>query len=174
MSYPSKIVWSEDQPRSGGGKGKRNYCYLHLPRQKREYAHRYVAKAFISNPDNLPQVNHKDGCHTNNHVSNLEWVSAKQNGEHASRIGLINRTSEKRKQQVKINRQKAIEAIKKPVVCLTKNNEFVKEYSWSGEATEELGINRHMINSVAGHQGYHKTAGGYKWIYKDEYLNNCV
>lgn len=55
---------------------------------KRARVHRLVAEAFIPNPDNLPQVNHKDGCKWNNHVSNLEWVTIRDNLIHSFRTGL--------------------------------------------------------------------------------------
>lgn len=44
--------------------------------------HRLVAQAFIPNPDNLPQINHKDHNPFNNHVDNLEWCTAKYNCNH--------------------------------------------------------------------------------------------
>jgi len=58
-------------------------------RQKHIGIHRLVAEAFIPNPDNFPQINHKDGNKQNNHIENLEWCTAEQNMRHAAQIGLI-------------------------------------------------------------------------------------
>lgn len=60
-----------------------------IEREKMCYkVHREVAKAFIPNPDNLPQVNHKDGNKSNNAVDNLEWISNRDNAHHAIENGL--------------------------------------------------------------------------------------
>ncbi len=56
------------------------------------YIHRLVAKHFIKNPKNLPEINHKDGNKNNNVWRNLEWSNHKNNMQHGYRNGLINQT----------------------------------------------------------------------------------
>lgn len=57
--------------------------------QKSFRIHRLVAQAFIPNLEKKPQINHKDGHPLNNHVSNLEWVTARENTQHACDTGLL-------------------------------------------------------------------------------------
>ncbi len=49
--------------------------------------HRLVAQAFIKNPLNKPQINHKDNNPANNHVDNLEWVTSLENIHHTIKQG---------------------------------------------------------------------------------------
>ena len=68
-----------------GGKTSNKYRYValyHNGKHKHALVHRLVAQAFIPNPDNLPEVNHKDLDKSNNHVSNLEWCTHAENVEH--------------------------------------------------------------------------------------------
>ena len=74
---------------------KHNLGYLRVGlkreagRQLKKYVHVLVALTFIENPNNLPQVNHKDGNKKNNCVENLEWVSQSENIIHAIKNGLL-------------------------------------------------------------------------------------
>lgn len=67
-------------------KGRYGYNVIHLSNGKSKafYAHRLVAKAFIPNPENKPEVNHKDANKINNSASNLEWATRKENNKHST------------------------------------------------------------------------------------------
>jgi len=54
--------------------------------KKQKYIHRLMAIEFIPNPDNYPQINHKDGNPRNNALDNLEWCTAQQNVYHAASV----------------------------------------------------------------------------------------
>ena len=71
---------------------------LHYENSRYRFSlHRLVAKYFIPNPFNLPQINHIDGNKGNNHWSNLEWCSALYNNKHARILGLNNISESNRK-----------------------------------------------------------------------------
>lgn len=176
--YNAKIFWSEEQSLGGGSNGN-NYKMVNVKGNKL-YSHRVAAQAFISNPLNKPAVNHIDGDTKNNYVgckelnytdSNLEWVTNKENMEHASKHGLINKDSEKRKIQCAKNREKVdYTKLMRPVVQINpETGEAVTQYQSISEAARVIGVINSTIHSVVNREGYHKTAGGFGWIYLDEY-----
>jgi hypothetical protein len=66
--------------------GRGGYYQVSLTKNNKQntyYLHRLLAEAFLPNPENKPQVNHIDGNKLNNSISNLEWVSIKENAIHA-------------------------------------------------------------------------------------------
>ena len=63
---------------------KKGYLNVRL-RNKNFKVHRLVAQAFIPNPNNLPQVNHKNEDKSDNRVDNLEWCTAKYNNTYGTR-----------------------------------------------------------------------------------------
>lgn len=78
--------------------------------------HRIVAQHFVPNPNNLPCVNHKDGNKHNNNASNLEWVSVRENTQHA--IYVLGATSNSEKQR---NSARAVCALKRKLTMQQAN-----------------------------------------------------
>lgn len=74
----------EKKPSLNKGRG---YMYVRTT-NRNHILHRLVASAFIPNPENKPEVNHKNGNKANNRVDNLEWVTSKENAQHAIKNGL--------------------------------------------------------------------------------------
>lgn len=87
--------------------------------------------------------------------------------KHAKEHGLINIESEKRKAQCRINRLKADESNRKPIIQLTYDLEFVKEYISTQEASSITGIDDSSINRALITKKF--GAGGYRWVFKEEY-----
>ena len=82
-------------------------CYS-KKKQKCELIHKLVAFAFIPNLDNKPQVNHKDGNKLNNHIDNLEWVTIKENIQHAWNTGLFEDKRKKVAASAKLHHSKPV------------------------------------------------------------------
>jgi hypothetical protein len=109
-----------------------NYGYLRVSlnfngHQKTEKIHRLVAITFLDNPNNLPEVNHKDGNKQNNRVENLEWCNRAYNNRHALDNGL-KKTKLKESDILEI-RRKASEGT--PLRQLAKSYAIVEGTIWN-------------------------------------------
>lgn len=106
-------------------------------KRKHYYVHRLVAQTYLPNPDNLPQVNHKDECTTHNYLNNLEWCSVDYNQYYGT----------KRNRQAK--------AISRPVYCV----ELDKTFDSLAEAAKFLNISPGYVHYALIHpnksKGYH-------------------
>lgn len=131
-----------------------------IEREKMSYkVHREVAKAFISNPDNLPQVNHKDGNKDNNAVSNLEWVTNMDNAQHAIQNGLWKNVFEASR--------KTIEASRKPIIAY-RNGEAMSFRSISD--AEKYFDSRHICDVLKGKRQHVR---GWSFRYAEEVMPNA-
>lgn len=135
-------------------------CDVGNKRKKTVKIHRLVAEAFIPNPLNLPQVNHKDENKENNNVDNLEWCTNKYNVNYGT---AIQRSKANRKPQ--FNGHGA-----KKIIMLSKDGEFIKEFQSIKEAQRQTGIKSQNISSCCMNKR-HRTAGGYIWKYKSLITN---
>ena len=132
-----------------GGKTTQGYLLVSLCKNSitsTKTIHRLVAEAFIPNHENKPQVNHIDENKTNNMVSNLEWMTAKENnnhGTHAERVG--------KSQSIAI------------VATNIKTGDSTEFYGIT-ECGRQLWLNPSNITSVL--KGRRRQTGGYTFKYK--------
>ena len=112
---------------------------------KRHYkaVHRLVAEAFISNPDDLPIINHKDEDRTNNRVDNLEWSTYKYNSNYGD------------------CRRKISDRVSRKVGQYTKNGELIAIHKSMTIASRETGACLSEISKCC--KDFRHSAGGYKW-----------
>ena len=130
---------------------KDGYLLCNLSKNSKHNApkiHRLVAQAFISNPYNLPQVNHKDEDKSNNCVDNLEWCDGKYNINYGTR------------------NEKVAVYFSKTVLQLDINTgRVISEYKSARDAKRKLNIHQDSIYGCC--NGKRKTAGGFKWKFKE-------
>ena len=133
-------------------KGKRtDYFDVSLGGSNRHLIHRLVAIAFIPNPNNLPQVNHKNGNGLDNRVENLEWVNNRENALHAKANGWTKPGKE------------AIE-----IKCVETGQTFNSSFEAADFINDTKFQNSHRIKSIACNiracaSGKRPMAYGYHW-----------
>lgn len=146
--------------------GKQGYLRIELSKDginKKYNVHRLVAKIFIPNLDNKPEVNHINGIKTDNRVCNLEWVTSKENQIHAVKNGLQKPSLKQKKvasEYCKKNKTKEL-------LQYDLNGNFIREWKSAVEVEETLKINRKNISQCV--TGRNQTAGGFIWKYKKPY-----
>lgn len=142
-------VYSKKHKKTMVGRDNKGYSIINLRKDgktKTVSIHRLVADAFIENKHCKREVNHIDENKKNNNVSNLEWVTPKENINHGT---LTQRLSKK-------------------VVQIDKNtNKAIKKYNSIGNASEKTGLWESEISRCC--KGKAETTGGYKWMYIEDY-----
>lgn len=166
----SGIVYSLDYGRTGEKKALKHcmnkdtgYECVNIYYKKklyRKYVHRLVAEAFIPNPKNKPEVNHKDGNIHNNHVTNLEWATEKENTDHAFKHKLRYIHYGDDAPSVKINKKiakKVCEKLEENVLGIREISDElnispsivknIKDRKCWVEVSKEFNINNHTVRS---------------------------
>ena len=126
---------------------KYGYLIVHLYKDRKMKncrVHRLVAEAYIPNPDNLPQINHKDENKANNCLQNLEWCDVSYNINYGT------------------HNKKVSNTLKKPILQYDLDGNFIREWPSARDVGRDVRTN---IGYCL--RGKYKTAYGYIWKYKN-------
>lgn len=129
--------------------------------------HRLIGENFIPNPNNYPCINHIDGNKQNNNIKNLEWCTYQHNIKEAFRLGL-NKYTYKKNFNTKywLGKKGKYHSKSKAIIQYDEHNNIIKVWDSIIDASRELNICNIYISNVC--RGRQKTAGGYKWKFKEE------
>lgn len=134
--------------------GSNGYFRISLyPGNKLQSLHRLLAETFIPNPKSRRCVNHIDGNKLNNDLINLEWVTYSENHHHAYRIGLKEYSDKSG-------------VPRRAVLQYDLEGNFIAEYKSISEANRSTSTSAGNICQCC--KSKLKTAGGYKWKYKEK------
>ena len=132
--------------------------------------HRLVAIAFIPNPNNLPEVNHKDENKGNNRYYNLEWCDGKYNINYGTAIerSKNNKPNMSGENNPMYGKSGKYSPNSKKIVQLTLDNEFIKVWDSISDAVRELGFDCSTISKCC--RGIKHKHKGFKWMYYEDYI----
>ena len=150
--------------------GEKNYYRVTLSKNKKKKQfniHRLVATHFIDNPFKKPCVNHLDENKTNNHYSNLEWVTHKENSNWGTRNNRIKESLKHSPKWESYTKRRINKGNSKPIVGVNIDNGEIVEFPSIREASRNGYHESNVWMCINGRRSTHKRC---KWFYKHDFM----